>query len=584
MLSNICRRTASLHKLQKLVKTKSIATRNISTPSSSPPSNPFKSKLLVWGAVAGGVGLVVWRYSTTSENSKKIEEAVCEETDDEDDKKVMKKTSSDEKVDRCKGNGDDYERRLQDAIAKSRDLLYRAKDEYGTPGIVAAISVDGKPLWSEGLGYSDVENRVPCTSSAVLRVASISKSFTMVLAGMLMEAGKLDIDKDVRDYVPSFPEKNWEGEKVKITTRQLLSHLSGIRHYSKDYIKKQSKSKDNEPEKKPGTTKEDDKKTTKGKDAKIGKNAENVLKSITIGSEIQVTKDETSDMTINKDYKKMTDGERKGDERFKEFYGDGNYSDVMRAIDIFKDDPLVHKPGSKFLYTTYGWSLISAVLEVTGGRPFLKQMADIFRDLDMMNTVPDENIPLIYNRAKGYSHNKCGRLVNTPHVNLSLKWAGGGYLSTVDDLIKFGNAMLYSYQYTNKHKENHLPPGYLKSETMTTIWKPVPNTNGAWDVDSKYAMGWAVVDLDQDHGQCRKARHLVSHTGGAVGFSSVLLIVPPKDEESSTRIVGNKNGNDNGKKVDSPPPKGVVVAIVTNLGATSLYKTAVKIADIFKDL
>ena len=42
--------------------------------------------------------------------------------------------------------------------------------------------------------------------------------------------------------------------------------------------------------------------------------------------------------------------------------------------------------------------------------------------------------------------------MNTPHVNLSIKWAGGGYLSTVDDLIKFGNAMLYSYQYTDKHK------------------------------------------------------------------------------------------------------------------------------------
>ena len=37
----------------------------------------------------------------------------------------------------------------------------------------------------------------------------------MVLAAKLMEEGKLDIDKDVRDYVPIFPEKTWEGEKVQ---------------------------------------------------------------------------------------------------------------------------------------------------------------------------------------------------------------------------------------------------------------------------------------------------------------------------------------------------------------------------------
>ncbi len=52
------------------------------------------------------------------------------------------------------------------------------------------------------------------------------------------------------------------------------------------------------------------------------------------------------------------------------------------------------------MYTTYGWTLISAVLEVAGKKPFLKQMADIFKDLDMKNTIPDENIPIIYNRAK----------------------------------------------------------------------------------------------------------------------------------------------------------------------------------------
>lgn len=44
---------------------------------------------------------------------------------------------------------------------------------------------------------------------------------------------------------------------------------------------------------------------------------------------------------------------------------------------------------------------------------------------------------------------KSHRLVNAPNVDNSYKWAGGGFLSTVSDLLSFGNAMLYSYQVKN---------------------------------------------------------------------------------------------------------------------------------------
>ena len=79
-------------------------------------------------------------------------------------------------------------------------------------------------------------------------------------------------------------------------------------------------------------------------------------------------------------------------------------------------------------------------------------METIFKDLGMYHTVPDKAKPLIYNRARGYSYNKRGKLLNSPPVNLSHKWAGGGFLSDVGDLVQFGNAMVYSYQYTEKHR------------------------------------------------------------------------------------------------------------------------------------
>lgn len=54
----------------------------------------------------------------------------------------------------------------------------------------------------KGLGYADVENRVPCKPETVMRIASISKSLTMVAIAKLWEAGKLNFDIPVQHYVP----------------------------------------------------------------------------------------------------------------------------------------------------------------------------------------------------------------------------------------------------------------------------------------------------------------------------------------------------------------------------------------------
>ena len=57
-----------------------------------------------------------------------------------------------------------------------------------------------------------------------------------VSTARLWEEGKLDLDAPVQKYVPSFPEKTFNGKKVTITSRHLLSHLGGIRHYEKAVV------------------------------------------------------------------------------------------------------------------------------------------------------------------------------------------------------------------------------------------------------------------------------------------------------------------------------------------------------------
>lgn len=67
-------------------------------------------------------------------------------------------------------------------IGKARSLIKRFREESGSPGLAISVSVNGKTVWSEGFGYSDIENDVPCTPSTVMRIASISKPLTAAAA------------------------------------------------------------------------------------------------------------------------------------------------------------------------------------------------------------------------------------------------------------------------------------------------------------------------------------------------------------------------------------------------------------------
>ena len=94
------------------------------------------------------------------------------------------------------------------------------------PGVSAAVVEDGRLEWAAGFGMADLENNVPASEHTLYRLASISKSLTATAAMQLVERGQLDLDAPVQKYCPSFPNKPWP-----VTTRQVMGHLAGIRHY-----------------------------------------------------------------------------------------------------------------------------------------------------------------------------------------------------------------------------------------------------------------------------------------------------------------------------------------------------------------
>ncbi len=97
------------------------------------------------------------------------------------------------------------------------------------PGISVAVLQNGQPVWSAGFGMSDLEDSAPATSYTLYRLGSISKAITAVAILQLYERGKLDLDVPVQKYCPAVPQKD-----SPITSRQLLAHLSGIRHYNEN--------------------------------------------------------------------------------------------------------------------------------------------------------------------------------------------------------------------------------------------------------------------------------------------------------------------------------------------------------------
>lgn len=295
-------------------------------------------------------------------------------------------------------------------------------EERGIPGLSVAVSVKGDLQLERAFGLADVENGVPATPRTLYRTASIAKSFTAVLALDLHEEGKLDLDAPVRKTLPDFPEKPWP-----ITSRQLLGHLGGVRHYQKV-------------------------------------------------------------------------GEANGTRHFRS---------VEEALELFADDPLLHEPGTRFHYTTYGYNLVGHVVEVVGGADFATLLQKrIAEPAGLSSTRLDSHYDIIPHRTRGYwrfripgSGDPQGRLLNAHLHDTSMKVPGGGLLSTPGDLVRFAHALT----------EGKI----LEPETLEMMWTSLETRDGE---KTGYGLGWRV----RQEGE----RKIVSHSGGQAGTSTRLVLAP----------------------------------------------------------
>ena len=178
------------------------------------------------------------------------------------------------------------------------------------------------------------------------------------------------------------------------------------------------------------------------------------------------------------------------------------YGSVLESLDIFKDDSLLFQPGTRFSYSSYGWNLISAVVEGASGDRFLPFMrAHVFEPLHLAHTSADWVDSIVPDRTRYYDR-RAGTWLNAPAVDNSYKWAGGGFLSTAEDLVTFGSALLH--------------PGFLKAETLRLMFTSQRTSAGA---PTGYGIGWFI-------GRDPRGQPMYSHGGGSVGGTSYLVVYP----------------------------------------------------------
>jgi len=304
---------------------------------------------------------------------------------------------------------------LADEIRLVERMVEAATELRSIPGLSIAFS-KGDFSWSRGFGYADLEHDVPSSDRTAYSLGSVTKTMTALAVMRLAEAGRIDLDEDIRSYVPAFPEKRWP-----VTVRQLLGHMGGVTHYSDD------------------------------------------------GRELDL-------------------------HRYR-------FHTTDQAIAIFADLPLLHEPGIRFSYSSYGYNLLGAAVEKVAGMGYADYLRrEIWEPLGMCDTRIESHYDLIARRTRGY------RLMDAEIKNArpwdpSVYFASGGALATVVDLLKLSRG---------------LDQGRIVSPAgQRQMYTTMVERSGRF---TDYGMGW-------DTGYF-SGLWLVGHPGGHEGTSAVLLRCP----------------------------------------------------------
>jgi len=186
---------------------------------------------------------------------------------------------------------------------------------------------------------------------------------------------------------------------------------------------------------------------------------------------------------------------------------------ITEGLDFFKNDPLLFEPSTNFHYNSLGYVLLSEVMQKATNKDFYSIVRDsILIPLKMDNTTIDASNAIPPNTTDFF---RTKRILSNPVAN-EYKLAGGGFLSTSEDITRFGHELI--------------TPTLISKEALSQLVTSQRLKNGNL---TGYGIGFSV----------EKTKHNTPkyfHTGGGVGASSILMIFP--EEGVVITILTNKSG------------------------------------------
>jgi serine beta-lactamase-like protein LACTB, mitochondrial len=171
---------------------------------------------------------------------------------------------------------------------------------------------------------------------------------------------------------------------------------------------------------------------------------------------------------------------------------------LRAGLKVFETDPLESAPGTKYNYASYNWNVLGVVMESAANQEFLAFMAEnVLRPLGLEDTVPDRSDARVPRRARCYEVGPSGEFLPAPRRDFSSLWPAGGFLSSAEDMVRFGSALMR--------------PGFLKAESLDLLFTSQKTAAGK---PTNYGLGWMTV------------RSLRLHGGDSMGGTAVLLTHP----------------------------------------------------------
>lgn len=201
-----------------------------------------------------------------------------------------------------------------------------------------------------------------------------------------------------------------------------------------------------------------------------------------------------------------------------------HYDSVRSSLAMFKGDALVAEPDERFHYSSYGFNLLGTAMAGAAGKPFAAAVRDaVLAPLRLTRTRLDDGRAV--GRARFYEVTSNRRAVPATPIDLSDRFPSGGFLSTAEDLVRFGAGI------TDR--------AFLNAQTQAVLFTSQKTASGGV---TGYGFGFEV-------GESPFGR-VVGHTGNVVGGTSFLFVHP------RTRVVVAMTTNIGFVTVARPPRLG----------------------------